>query len=216
MLLDRDVAAKLLSDTCDVLEKHAGKKGYWVDSGTLLGFVRDNDINQYDHDIDVRILPNKVPETDEATKAILDDLWDIGYRLFAPNVGRRAELISIWRSEDWVHRIMLDLKFAHTDGNLVWVYCWPNPACLEPPRVHAYPARFFREIGEVEYRGRKYPCPTPVEEYLVHHYGPDWRQFKARADEAEMTDLKWDYMKSPPCAMDVDALLALRKQLKVT
>jgi len=211
-MLDIDVTAKLLTETCDVIERHT--TGYYIDSGTLLGFVRDGEINQYDHDLDIRILPNCFDPSDANLKALIGDLWDVGYRVFAPNIGQKAELITIWASDDFVHRIMLDLKFAYTDGNLVWVYCWPQPACIDPPRVHAYPARLFKEIGEVEYRGRKYPTPTPVIEYLEYHYGPDWQDFKVRAEDAEQTDLGWDYMKSPPCSMDVMELVQLRKQLR--
>ena len=89
-MLDKKIAEKALLDTARVLEGFVGRKGYYIDSGTLLGIVRDNSINQYDHDIDIRILPSRLPE--EKMPDLVRELWQIGYRCFNSNVGKRAEL----------------------------------------------------------------------------------------------------------------------------
>lgn len=206
-MLDVKIAEKALVDITKVLEGFVGRKGYYIDSGTLLGFVRDNSINHLDHDIDIRILPEKLPE--EKMPDLARELWQIGFDCLSSNVGRRAELICI--SNDTLLR--LDLKFAYRDENLLWVYCWEQPASFAEPRVHVYPIRFFKKMGTIKYKGRVYPCPTPVEEYLTWHYGKDWKEFKANPKDAEMTDLKWDHMNGPPCSMSPSELMAKRKEI---
>lgn len=200
-VLDKEQANKALNNIADILEKMGVP--YWIDSGTLLGAYRDRDFIDLDHDIDVRILPMGCPE--ERMLELITELWKRDFRVLVQNYGQRAELICV--NTD---RVMLDLKFAYTDGTYLWLYIWGAPASREAPRVHLYPIRFFFSLGEIELRGRKYPTPEPIEEYLVCHYGKEWRQFKSRSEQAEDTDLKWDYRFSPPCAKSLEELMALR------
>jgi len=197
----------LLVDTTRVLGKFIGKKDFYIDSGTLLGFVRNNSINQYDHDIDIRILPDKLPE--ERMADLVGELWQIGFKGIIGNIGKRAELICT----EYNTLLKLDLKFAYKDDNLLWVYCWEQPGDLSEPRVHVYPIRFFKKMGTVKFKGRLYPCPTPTEDYLLWHYGKEWRDFKVRAEDANETDLSWDFRYSPPCAMSLNELAQKRKEL---
>ena len=208
-MIDAKVADRLLKETSLLVESLTGPMGYWIDSGTLLGAVRDRSINIYDHDIDVRILPGRLPE--KKMKRLVLGLWEIGFRAIVQNWGKRAELICVHPD-----KVMLDLKFAFEDGNLLWVYCWPQPASLDTPRVHCYPIRFFENLGVMNFLGREYPVPMPVEEYLEFHYGPQWREFKKRPEQAEETDLSWDYMMSPPCAMSLEQLAAKREEFGST
>jgi hypothetical protein len=203
-MLDVKEAQKLLESTADVIEMLGAK--YWIDSGTLLGAYRDKALIPYDHDIDIRILPGQLSL--DLMPDLVWNLWQIGYRVMIQNYGTRAELICIHET-----KIMLDLKFAFQDANLVWIYCWTQPYSIEPPRVHCYPRKYFRHMETIELLGRQYPCPSPVEGYIVEHYGNDWREFKKREEQAEETDLSWDYMKSPPCAMSLEELEAKRKSL---
>jgi len=206
-MLDVEEAERQIKAVTSLLRRFVGGKGYWIDSGTLLGFVRDGAINHLDHDIDIRIMPGKLPE--ERMSELVSGLWDIGYKCILSNVGKRAELICV----DNGSLMKLDLKFAYKDDNLLWVYCWEQPACVDEPRVHAYPIRFFRKMGTVKFKGRAYPCPTPVEEYLEWHYGKEWKEFKTGNGAADMTDLKWNHMMSPPCSMSPSELMAKRKEI---
>lgn len=203
-MLDMEKAKEALEATADLLEKHNIK--YWIDSGTLLGAYRQQGFIVYDHDIDIRCLPGQV--TDENVSQLIKELWEIGYTLIMQNKGKRAQFICIHQNGT-----MLDLKFAYQDGNLLWIYCWRSATGVEKPRVHCYPRKFFRHMGEIELYGRKYPTPAPVEEYIVAHYGKDWRKFKDRAEKAEETDLTWDYMHDPPSAMSLEELAQKRAEL---
>lgn len=206
-MLDVKVAEKTLINVTSILKKFVGRNGYYLDSGTLLGFVRDNSINALDHDIDIRILPERLPE--EKMPDLVRELWRVGFGCVLSNVGKLAEL----SCTNYGANLKLDLKFAYKDENLLWVYCWNQPASVEEPRVHAYPIKFFEKMGTIKYKGRVYPCPTPVEEYLTWHYGKQWKEFKTGEGAADMTDMKWDCMYDPPCSMSVQELIDKRKEI---
>ena len=198
-MLDVVKAQEVLEKVADLLDSLDAK--YWIDSGTLLGAYRDKGIIPYDHDIDLRLLPS-FPE--EKMSELVTGLWKIGFKVIISNHGKRAELICITGD-----KIMLDLKFAYQDKNLLWIYCYTQPYAIDEPRVHCYPRKFFEHMGEIDLLGRKYPTPTPIEGYLEHHYG-EWREFKKRPEQADETDLSWDYMYSPPCAMSLEELAQKR------
>lgn len=199
-MLDIEKAKDTLVKVCDAMEELGAK--YYLDSGTLLGAYRDKGFIPYDHDIDIRVLPgfpeDKMPD-------LAKKLWEIGFYVITHNYGKRAELICVNRD-----KVMLDLKFAYRDKRWLWTYCWEAPYSIREPMVHIYPRKFFERLGEIDLYGRKYPCPSPIEEYLEHHYGQDWREFKKRPEQADETDLTWDYMHSPPCSKSITELSKMR------
>ena len=201
-MIDLEKAEKALRVTAELLENLGIK--YWIDSGTLLGIYRDNSLIPYDHDIDIRCLPQQV--TDDNIASLVIGLWNIGYHVVIENKGKRAQLICV-NTEG----IMLDLKFAFQDDSLLWIYCWRSASGVEKPRVHCYPRKFFRHMTDIEFKGRKYPAPAPIEDYIKAHYGEDWRKFKASVEQAEDTDLSWDYMFNPPSAMSLEELEECRQ-----
>jgi len=200
-VLDENAASEVLANTCSVI-KSMGLT-HWIDSGTLLSAYRDGGINVYDHDIDVRMLLDEVSE--ETETELIKRLWSIGYRSIANLQNRRAQILA---SHPRGTGVLLDLKFCEQDDKDVWYYCWKEP---DPtPSIHIYPIKFFKNMGQIELMGNKYPCPTPVEEYIKYHYGDEWRLFKVRAEDAEETDLSWDYMKDPPCSMSLPEFITLK------
>ena len=202
---DIEVANEMLQKVADILEEMGMK--YWIDSGTLLSALRDKTINQYDHDIDVRIFPGEAK--DEDMPELIQKLWGIGFHVIIENPGKRAQLICYSKNQ-----IMLDLKFTFKDENLLWMFCWSGVYDENEPVVHAYPMTFFEKMGEIKLLGRKYPTPTPIEGYIEHHYGKDWKEFKEKPEDANDTDLIWDYLHDPPCAMSLTQLNALREEFK--
>lgn len=198
----------MAQDALESIANHLNglKVKWYIDSGTLLAAYRDKSFNQYDHDIDVRIMPGEI--TDEMMPDLVKWLWEQGYHVIASNWGRRAELICVT-----MDKLMLDLKFSFEDKNLHWKYAWAQAFSPEKPMVHVYPKKFFENLGTVDLRGYQYPCPTPVLEYIEYHYGPEWKLFKVRAEDAKETDLTWDFMKSPPHIMTVEQLVEKRKEL---
>ncbi len=197
-----------LSDSISTLNKVANiledmDIKYWIDSGTLLGAYRDKSFNLYDHDIDIRTKVSGL--SDDKLGDFVRKLWMEGFRDIEGLKPYRAQVLFC----DDLH-VVVDLKFCHEDSEYTWYYCWREP---EPQAIlHVFPNKYFLTLGEIELHGRKYPCPMPVEEYIEHHYGKDWRKFKVRIEEAEETDVTWDYMKDPPCAMTQGQFMALQKE----
>lgn len=195
-LLDVNATSAVLKAVTDGLDELG--LTYFIDSGTLLSAYRDNSINVYDHDIDVRIFRDEVNPAKESE--LVKMLWDKGFRLMVMSDPRQ-----LGASHPRGTGVMLDLKFCELDESDVWYYCWKEPDPI--PAVHMYPRRFFENMTTIELLGNKYSCPAPIEEYIEWHYGKDWREFKVRLEDAEETDMTWDYMKDPPCSLSLTELL---------
>lgn len=194
----REDAQYVLERTCDVLES-LGKK-YWIDSGTVLSAYRDKDINLYDHDIDIR-----TPVDDWTTEEIgefVKQLWLVGYSQFKDSGDVRMQILACH-----TRNILLDCKFVYFDADDAWYWCFQEGS---DPVLHLFKRQFFDNLETIELFGRSYPCPGPVEEYLLAHYGPDWREFKVRAEQADWTDMAWDYMKDPPAVTTLEDYKALK------
>ncbi len=198
-LLDVNACSQALNWTAEVCEEL--NLTYFIDSGTLLSAYRDKNINVYDHDIDVRIFRDEVDKEKEAE--LVKRLWFKGFRLIVANSEHQ-----IGGGHPIGTGVNLDLKFCDRDGKDVWYFCWHEP---DPtPAIHLYPQRFFDNMGRITLLGREYSCPSPIEEYIEYHYGKDWRQFKVSAEDAEETDMTWDYMKDPPCSLSLPEFIALK------
>jgi hypothetical protein len=201
-LLDVNACSKVLSLTADILEEMG--VSYWLDSGTLLSAYRDRAINLFDHDIDVRVYVDEL--TGDTQAEFVKKLWQAGFRLVVADKPIEAQ---IGAGHPLGTGINLDLKLCFKDDEHVWYYCWKEP---DPrPIVHIYPIKFFKNMGRIELLGREYPCPQPIVEYLEWHYGKDWREFKVREDQMEESDITWDYMKDPPCAMSLTQFYVFKK-----
>lgn len=199
-MLRLEPAKKTLEKTVQILEELGIT--YWIDSGTLLSAHRDGTINLLDHDIDIRVFEDEI--SDDLTLDIIKGFWKAGYRYIVDDKPIKAQILCL----NW-DDITLDFKLCHRDKEHLWYYCWKEP---DPqPIVHVYPIKFFKKLGEIELYGKKYPCPQPVEDYIIHHYGKEWRDFKCRPEQAEDDDVTWDYMKSPPCAKTLGQFYAMKK-----
>ncbi len=180
---------------------------YWIDSGTLLGAVRDNAINIFDHDIDIRCFKEDIP--DEMMSRLVSRLYDVGWRTFQQNYGERRQLLCL--SKD---NVLLDLKFCESNKDYLWYYVWdesPNSS-ISPnseATVHCFPIKFFKKLGHLDFMGNGYPVPEPTIEYLEYHYGQRWKEFKCNPKDVDITDTKWDAQHSPPCAMSQEQLAQL-------
>ncbi len=197
-MLNLSDAVSTLKKVTSVLEE--ANITYWIDSGTLLGAYRDKSFNLYDHDIDIRCKAADLPEDKMAD--LIHALWVKGFRDIEGIKHYGAQILFCDELG-----VLVDLKFCQENDKYTWYYCWrePDPITI----LHVFPKKFFEKLGKIDLLGKEYPCPEPVEEYLLLHYGEDWRKFKVRVEEANETDLSWDYMKDPPCCMTQGQFLAL-------
>uniref|UniRef100_A0A6M3JZC9 Uncharacterized protein n=1 Tax=viral metagenome TaxID=1070528 RepID=A0A6M3JZC9_9ZZZZ len=204
-ILNTDNADKALKAATKVL--HGLGVPCWIDSGTLLSTVRDGDFNKYDHDIDVRLFRDDLP--DELMPVLVSDLYKEGYKTIQQNTGDRKQILALWEND-----VMLDLKFVERNEDWVWYHVWdkvPGSSIFEKSDVvtHVFPSRFYKEFETIDLRGIQYLAPKPIEEYLTYHYGDEWRTFKAKPEDVDMTDFLWDAQKMPPCVKTLDQLKEL-------
>lgn len=139
---------------------------FWLSAGTALGLYRDGDFIPHDTDLDIGTLEitGRFDEMDrafdeagfsrlEATHPSLTDKFQRAY-LF---LGVLFDIYSYTREGDTI--------VAYTDsGKLVKPY------------------GLFEDLNGVRFRGRAYPLPDPIEDYLEMRYGPDWRTPKTQKD----------------------------------
>lgn len=155
--------------------------------GTLLGAVRDGDVIEWDHDLDLLARPADVPRIREALAGEGVQVTPIevsrSWLALAPGGVPHASIASLSLSVDGVGVGELWLPVLFSDGVLRIVDLarrvsfWPQTAL---------PAYVFETLGEAEVRGRRYPVPGRAEVLLEWLYGPEWRvPLRASADGGE-------------------------------
>lgn len=154
---------KFLCEVKDVLDK-AGIE-FWVDFGTLLGFYRQGDFLETDPDIDIGVKR----EYQDKVISIASELSKIGKVVTRVDVGEPGTNYlagyKIYRDDLW-----LDIAFFwECDGK----YVLP---ISEHPKVMTFDKRFYDDLVDIEIRGLKFKMPKDIEEYMVLHYGEDWRR----------------------------------------
>lgn len=125
--------------------------------GTCLGFYRDGGFIIGDSDIDLRVMCDKKKWKELVTL-----------------MGSRG-LVQSGKPQGWEfsfkNTISVNIERSEKLGSIVF------------DNGEEYPVMpLYEELDEVEYNGRTYNLPHPVEEYLEKRYGKDWK----------IPDLDWD------------------------
>ena len=125
--------------------------------GTCLGFVRDHGYIENDNDIDVGILSNFQPCTEEQKKNLSEKLRQNGFRS-----SQTPPVMLNGQEHWWLHNILICIRWIYGSGN------------------QASSIRFFKSFDKVTHNGQTYNIPHPFEEYLTanypkRYYGVDWR-----------------------------------------
>lgn len=170
-------ARKLLSDIVDYLEKQ--QIDYHLEGGTLLGFVRDGEFLEWDHDIDLSI-----PSVFAADfYSMRRKLWLKGYRI----TNRRSivdhgpikkdgyrifkvkrifgSLLSMFSGKIRDKQLVADIFVKYDNGqDTYWI---AKKKIMKVPSLH------YGGYDEIEYMGKSYRVPVRCPEYLTHKFG-DW------------------------------------------
>ena len=168
-----EIALKLLHDVTIELEK-AGIS-YWLEGGTLLGIIRENRLLPWDNDMDISMY---IQDRWKLLKAVMKLVFK-GYRITVKShpvtIGpfRKGELrlIKIRNFERFLRKgeIMLDIFLKKkVEDQFFWM------VNVKTPTLKSVPARFYDELGWVEFNGKKYMIPNDFDGYLSYRYG-DWK-----------------------------------------
>lgn len=157
----REDLVKTLLKGCIVLDEIGVK--YWLGSGTLLGFHRDNDFLPNDIDIDISVYTDK-----DVYKIIRNMPFDI---LLVNSCRGRYMQLAFFDNET---KVIFDIWFFYDHGRKLYNrnyygYFW-------------LPSNQFKKMTTINFDGRAYPIPDP-EWYCRFWYGENWKRPKKYGED---------------------------------
>lgn len=154
-------ADSVMFECCEILKDL--NINYRISDGTILGIYRNGEFIAHDNDIDVEIIDdNKVASIEKAFKK---RKMILGRKVIYKN---KLQQLIYYTNEN----IIFDIVIWHLNENDGKLY---NYSERDYERVQD--AKFFQKdkMEFIEFKGNKYPMPSPIEEWLEMRYGTDWR-----------------------------------------
>lgn len=165
---------KTMALCCDVLEKLG--MIYRITDGTILGLYRNGNFIPHDNDIDVDVL-------DFANNGLLHKkMLAIGMKLGRKVVYKKKIQQLVYYNDA---EIVFDIVFWHSRGDLIYNYS-------EKGYERVQKKKYFENLLQIEYKGKKYFMPSHIEEWLEMRFGKDWKIPKTYKDDwkKECGDIK--------------------------
>lgn len=169
-----------------LLTKH--KIPHWLNFGTLLGAVRDQNLIPWDEDIDIGVWEEDVPRILKLEKIILSG----GFRVLVNRIGN-GRVCS------------LAIFYSHVNSLHIGVNTWTvqgDEACGIEWSGMRFPLSKLTTLSTATIGAKKYPCPSDPEIGLEGFYGPDWKVPKIKKWIKNLGDGYWD----PKTAELIDSL----------
>jgi len=154
--MDKKIAKKFLFRVADIIESH--NLPFFLSDGTCLGAYREKDFIEWDTDVDIKMMAEElIPNI-----AILsNEFVREGYTVYANTIGSILHGLILW-----LEGINLDLHGFYLINKRRWQLSNGNKVTL--------PAELFEKLGQIEFLGRKFYVPNPIEKYLECLYGQDY------------------------------------------
>jgi hypothetical protein len=134
---------------------HRLKIKYWVAAGTLLGLYRDGDFIKGDTDIDIEVEGYEGVEADlVGTFSDMDLIRTVHWR------GKPMQVAFMCKD------VIFDVYVFWRDGDFM-----VNHNDCGTMQI---PARFYEDLAILRTEYGDFPCPEPLEDYLVIRYGKSW------------------------------------------
>ena len=143
---------------CNILDKL--KINFFLQTGILLGAVRDNDLIKWDWDVEISVFGEEfIKRIDE----VAEELKKNKFKILTVNkkkndskidfVGYFDESVTGYTIFSWYH------------SKIRRVY-WR--------REYNVPEKYFQNLSKINFLGREFNCPNNPKDYLSYAYG-DWR-----------------------------------------
>jgi len=164
-------AVNLLQKVTEILERHNIQ--YWLESGTLLGIIRENRLLPWDTDLDLSIKEEDVNKL----ISIRYKFWLRGYKTYiahqrkddTPLVKGNVKILKIFNSV--LGHILLDIFVKTKYKNR---YYWSVGGKKKYIKKRA-PAHFYENLITKEFNEKNYYIPAQYEKYLTYRYG-NWKK----------------------------------------
>jgi len=185
-----EIGKKLTLDAIDIM--NAAGIDYSIDSGTLIGIVRDGDLLPWDDDIDFCI-----PDRDrEKFLSLLGEFRKRGYWISRRYMRQPFE--GVWTTNDlqaikirnrdlffFRGRVKADFNFRYKHGS---DYFWYMRGA---DHVSKSDEKYYNSCEEIDYENRKVKVPAHYKEFLTEKYG-DWetpdKNYSVKTDDRMAID----------------------------
>jgi len=153
---------------CDILDNL--KINYFLQTGILLGAIRDNDLIKWDWDIEISVFSKEFfPLVD----LVANNLEKNGFKILKKNKkmdDSKIDFIGEYPKEVTGYTIFS------------WNYSEINNSYWR--RGLSVPSKFLKNLSTIKFFGRHFKCPNNPEEYLEFAYG-NWK-IPLRTSDKEM------------------------------
>ncbi|MCK4694510.1 MAG: LicD family protein [Candidatus Cloacimonetes bacterium] len=163
------IQSKLVQNTFKILRKH--NIPFWLESGTLLGIIRDKKNIPRHRKLDIGI-PGEYHEKFISLKKDFSPFYrlkpmvDRSGRRWIDTEFPRVKVLKGWEK----HRkasLKINVTFKYKKENK---FRWIDKRSCKWVSSH-----FFDELEKINYLGKEYPVPSDTENYLTARYG-DWKK----------------------------------------
>ena len=133
---------------------------FFLNSGILLGAIRDNDFIKWDWDIEISVFSDELlPNIDLITNKLKENGFEI------KKMNKKEDDSKI----DFVGEYPGDVT-----GYTIWSWNYSKFRDVYWRRELSIPSKFLKKFSKIDFMGRQFNCPYNPEEYLEFAYG-NWK-----------------------------------------
>ena len=143
---------------CNILDQL--KIIFFLNSGILLGAIRDNDLIKWDWDIEISVFSDELlPKIDLITNKLKENGFEI------KKINKKEDDSKI----DFIGKYPGDVT-----GYTIWSWNYSKLRDVYWRRELSIPSKFLNKFSKIHFMGRQFNCPQNPEEYLEFAYG-NWK-----------------------------------------